>query len=115
MAKLIYQIVSGDGRHKPQFDEQLRLVGAVSAADAFDRAHCMGKQNEISFVNEKQQPVKWEFVDIAELYKLPALQDGAEINSRFSETDNAGLFIDITHRKAAQIRSSMEELSIETI
>lgn len=110
LAKIVYRIVCGNGLHKPQFEEQLRIIYAKNKREAFDKALSFGAEDELSFVNHKQQPVKWEFINIAELYKLPALDDGAEIHSRLSETDNAGTFIDITNNKAEQIRSSVAEL-----
>jgi len=115
MAKIVYRILTGDGTHKPQFDEQVRLVQAPDKKEAFDRARWLGRKHEFSFTNQKQQPVQWIFIDIAELHKLPDLNDGTEIYSRLSEADHAGTFIDIVHGNAEQIRSSIAELTTELI
>lgn len=41
VAKLVYQIVYGDGKHRPQFEEQWRLVTANDSADAISKATTM--------------------------------------------------------------------------
>ncbi len=38
LAKIVYQIVCGEGNHTAQFDEQLRLVQAADENEAFDKA-----------------------------------------------------------------------------
>ncbi|MDQ3846676.1 MAG: DUF4288 domain-containing protein [Bacteroidota bacterium] len=35
LTKIIYRIICGNGDHKAQFDEQLRLVEASSKQEAF--------------------------------------------------------------------------------
>lgn len=115
MSKVVYRIVCGDGTHKPQFEEQLRLIQASTKKEAFERAQAIGIEHECSFINHKKESVKWEFINIAELYKLPVLGDGTEIHSRLSEADHAATFIDITNKKAEFIRSSVSEPAPELI
>ncbi len=115
LAKMVYRIVSGNGSHKPQFDEQLRIIRAADQKQAYDKVISIGRSRAESFLNHKQQLVRWEFVNIAELYRLPALDDGVEIYSHLLEADNAGAFIEITNDKAEQIRSSALELTTELI
>ncbi|MBA4168019.1 MAG: DUF4288 domain-containing protein [Chitinophagaceae bacterium] len=115
MTKIVYRIICGDGAHKAQFEEQLRLIEAPDKKAAFEKARAIGTEYECSFINQKQQPVKWEFINIAELYKLPSLSDGTEIHSRLSEADHAATFIDITNKKAEFILSSVIEMTPELI
>src|SRR3954467_12737384 len=82
LAKLVYQIICGDGDHVAQFDGQLRLVSADSKEEAFLKARDLGKQEEERFYNRKQQLVQWLFINVSELYKLTELIDGAELYSR---------------------------------
>lgn len=107
LSKIVFRIVCGDGDHTPQFDEQLRLVEANDEQEAFSKAVEMGESGSDVFENERKALVRWEFVNVAELYKLTALIDGAELYSRIQEADNAQLYMDIVHKKAAHIQSNV--------
>lgn len=113
IAKLVFRIICGDGDHTPQFDEQLRLIEALDASEAFKKAASLGTGEEDVFVNDRQKMVQWQFINVAELYKLSALIDGAEIYSRIQEVDNAGLHTEIIHKKAANIRAHIKEPFLE--
>lgn len=104
LAKIIYQIVCGNGDHTPQFDEQLRLVGAASEEEAFSKATSIGKNEQEVFYNQRQQLVKWVFVNVSELYQLN-LVDGAELFSKITEQDHADSYINLVHQKAKQIQN----------
>lgn len=100
LAKLVYRIICGKGSHTPQFDEQLRLVSADSPAAAFEKARQIGKREEECFFNDRQQLVRWAFIDIAELQPLHGLCDGAELHSEVREVDDADAYIRFVHRKS---------------
>jgi hypothetical protein len=104
LTKIIFQIICGDGNHTPQFDEQLRLILAEDEAEALIKANTIGEDEQESFLNERTQLVKWQFVDVTELYKLNNMIDGAEIFSRIEEYDHADAYIDLAHRRAAQLQ-----------
>jgi hypothetical protein len=104
LAKLVFRIVCGDGNHTAQFDEQLRLIAAGNAEEAFEKAGLLGNEGQDSFFNQKQQLVRWEFVDISELYRLSDLIDGAELYSRINEADDAEAYITFVKRRAESIR-----------
>jgi hypothetical protein len=104
LAKIVFQIICGDGDHMAQFDEQLRLIAAANEDEAFDKATSIGKDEEDSFYNLKQQLVRWQFINISELYHLNELIDGAEMYSRISEVDNAEAYITFVHRRAESIQ-----------
>jgi hypothetical protein len=103
LAKMVYRIICGDGDHKPQFDEQLRLIKAQDEFHAFQKAQLIGEREQDNFLNAAQKPVHWKFVDVSELHKLEELMDGAEMYSRICEEEDADIFIRITHLKAARI------------
>jgi Domain of unknown function (DUF4288) len=105
LAKLVYHIVCGDGNHTAQFDEQLRLIRAENSGDAYARSRDVGLREEDAFYNHNQQLVRWEFIDVAELFRLSDLIDGAELYSKINEADDAEQYIECVHRKAASIRS----------
>jgi len=104
LAKIVFQIICGDGEHMAQFDEQLRLIAAGNDDEAFEKASAIGKSGEDSFYNLKQQLVKWQFVNVSELHHLRQLNDGAEMYSRISEVDDADNYISFVHRKAESIQ-----------
>jgi len=103
LAKLVYRIICGEGNHKPQFDEQLRLVKAEDDLHAFQKARIMGRQEEDIFLNNAQKLVHWKFIDVPELHPLNELTDGAELYSRICEEEDADNYIKITHKRAAHL------------
>ena len=103
LAKIVFQIVCGNGDHTPQFDEQLRLVSAATKEEAFHKAQQMGKKEEETFFNSKQQLVQWQFINVSELYRLSDLIDGAELYSRIEEKENAEAYVYTVNQKAENI------------
>jgi hypothetical protein len=106
LAKLVFRIICGEGQHTPQFDEQIRLIEAGDEAEALVKAQAAGAEGQDEFYNQQQALVQWKFIDVAELYKLSGLLDGAELYSRIQETDDADRYIELICRKAAHIRES---------
>jgi hypothetical protein len=115
LAKIVYRIICGQGNHTAQFDEQLRLIQAGNSQEAFEKSRALGEKEEDKFFNEDQKLVHWKFVNVAELYKLSGLLDGAELYSRIQETDNADLYIELTNKKAAHILQNSKHQFLEII
>lgn len=115
MAKIVYQIVCGNGSHTPQFDEQLRLIEAPDESTAFLKARAIGNREEEMFFNEQKKLVQWKFINVSELYKLSALIDGAELYSRVQEADNAELYIELVNKKAAHIQANTTHKFLELL
>ena len=105
LAKMVFRIVCGDGNHRAQFDEQLRLISAGSRHEAFSKAQDLGLQEEEIFFNQQQQLVKWEFITVSELYFFNELIDGAELYSKIEETEDADSYLKFIHAKAGHILS----------
>lgn len=105
LAKIVFRIVCGDGKHLAQFDEQLRLIRADKKEEALLKAQLLGSREEEMFFNQNQQMVHWQFINVSELYKLSELIDGAELYSRIIERDNGESYVQIVNRKAAEIES----------
>ena len=103
LAKMVYRIICGEGNHKPQFDEQLRLINADDELHAFYKARRLGESEQDHFLNAVEKPVHWKFIDISELHKLDTLIDGAEIYSGITEQDNADTFIKSIRLRAAHL------------
>lgn len=107
LAKIVFRILCGNGDHTPQFDKQLRLIEANNENEAFEKAKAIGEKEQVSFLNQQEKIVQWQFIDVCELYKLSALIDGAELYSSVQEVENADLYISLTHKKAAHIREKI--------
>lgn len=103
LSKIVYRIVCGEGNHLAQFDEQLRLIAATNKEEAFLKAQSIGRKEEETFFNSKEQLVKWEFINVSELYLLSELIDGAELYSRIEEKENADAYMYTVNQKAENI------------
>lgn len=103
IAKIVYQIICGEGNHRPQFDEQLRLISANNSMHAFHKAREMGKREEDCFLNNVNKPVNWKFIDVAEILPLNVLADGAEMYSKICEEDDAERYIHTVKLRAAHL------------
>ncbi|RZA00069.1 MAG: DUF4288 domain-containing protein [Sphingobacteriaceae bacterium] len=101
VTKLIFRIISGDGQHPAQFDEQLRLINADSEHTAFEKAKKIGLDIQETFNRAQKQVVKWLFVDVTEINPLNGLSDGTELHYQIHEAKDADLYIAWAHHKSA--------------
>ena len=106
IAKLIFQILSGEGSHAPQFDEQLRLLKASDWHEALLKAQALGSQEECRFQNQQKQWVQWKFVNITELTCLGTLEDGRELHYQITEPENAGSYLRKIQQQALALVSN---------
>ena len=104
IAKIVFNISAEGGDHKPQFDEQLRLIQADDEEEAFFKARTIGLNEEDSFINDNNKKVKWEFINVAELIPLRNIEDGIELYSRIHETEEANSYINFVHQRAISLR-----------
>lgn len=102
IAKIVYQIVCGSGKHTPQFDEQLRLINAEDEMHAFNKARLLGEREEDRFLNNANNPVIWKFIDVAALHIMD-VEDGFEIESRIFEEDSAKNYLSFLQAKAKRL------------
>lgn len=101
LSKLVFRIICGDGRHKAQFDEQLRVIFAEDELHAFQKARAIGERECME--EHIIRRVQWKFIDVSELLLLSDFIDGAEIYSKITEEENADLYIRNTQKKAVQL------------
>lgn len=104
IAKIIFGITAQNTEHKPQFDEQLRLISASSQEEAFLKARILGIQHEDTFINDKNNLVKWEFINVADIMRLNELEDGVEVASRIYEMEDGDEHVHYVHQKAITLR-----------
>ncbi|MCO5287071.1 MAG: DUF4288 domain-containing protein [Chitinophagaceae bacterium] len=103
LVKIVYRIICGEGLHTPQFDEQLRMVRASDALQAFLKGRLLGEHGEETFLNDRQDPVKWKFIDVSELYLIDEIKDGAEIYTRVQEEVDVEAYLDNIRRRANRL------------
>ena len=104
VAKIVFRISAQNTEHKPQFDEQLRLIYAENQEEAFLKARIIGLTEEDSFLNDKKNVVKWEFINVADITALENLEDGIELSSRIYETEEEHVHVNYVHQKAITLR-----------
>ncbi len=115
LAKIVFRIICGDGEHMAQFDEQLRLIEAADGASAFDKAALMGRRESDNFLNADQKMVQWVFINVAGLYQLGDMTDGAEMYSRIQEYDNADAYVSMVHKRAESVKEQLLEPILEIV
>lgn len=108
IAKLVFNIISGDGDHKPQFDEQYRLVMADSYDKAFEKAADIGHKEEEVMLRANNELLHWDFVNVSELYKMEDLREGMELCSSIHEADDRELYVKTVNMKAAYVKSKFD-------
>lgn len=104
IAKVIFKISNQNTTQTTQFDEHLRLILANSFEEALLKAKALGIKEEDNFINDQRQPVKWEFVNVAELLPLQELKDGLEVYSEIQEREEPNSYIHYVHQKAVSLQ-----------
>lgn len=99
IAKIVFRICS-EGSKRLQFDEHIRLIAAENFDEAFLKARILGISEEDAFLNSSNKPVKWEFINVAELFPINDLKDGSEIYSTITEKEEAANYIHAVHQRA---------------
>lgn len=115
LAKVVYRIISGEGNHQAQFDEQLRLVQAATKQQAYHKAHQIGVAEQTTFTNEKQQLVQWKFINVSAIYLLNKLADGAELYSSIEEKDDGCRYEHVVHAKAFHLLNEVNASPLQQI
>lgn len=100
LVKLVFQVLSGDGVHTPQFDEQVRLIRADEVNWAYEKATVIGWLEQRCFLNSKVEKVEWRFIDVAEIHQVDNLEDGVLLCSMTEEPEDAHAYIQMIKEKA---------------
>ena len=108
LAKMVFNIDIENGKHNSQFDEQLRMIKAENADEAFFKARAIGRREEQVFMNTKQKEVNWKFIDVSEIQQLQEFKDGSEIYSTTHETEEASEYISFVKHKAMVIQTESQ-------
>ncbi|WP_256004467.1 DUF4288 domain-containing protein [Pedobacter deserti] len=101
LVKYIYEIVCSEGNYKTQFDEQLRLMIAEDAGEAFSKASVQGHSFHKPFLNCQGQLMEWRFIGVAGIHEIDEPADGAEVASIVHEPADVESFLnEMDQRKA---------------
>ena len=109
LVKLVYQVVSGNGAHTPQFDEQLRLIRAEELDWAREKAKVLGQIGAFSFFNNRQEEVNWKFIDVVDICEVGEIEDGAQLYSTTEEPADVPSYLNVMSAKAKRIRAFTKE------
>jgi len=107
LAKFVYQVISGNGNHSPQFDEQMRLIRADEFAWAKEKASILGKLGECSFLNERKESVQWKFINVVDLCSITSMEDGDELFSSTEEPENVNDYLEKIRAKASRLQQAL--------
>lgn len=107
LAKMVYRIYCGNN-DSSQFEEQLRLISSVSAAEAFAKAQEIGR-SETSADGMMSPVVQWKFINVSEIYQINQFIDGAEIFSSLKVQENGSLYEHMTNKRAELLRQNIEQ------
>lgn len=104
IAKIILQIISGDGTHTPQFDEQLIFISVKSKIEAFAEAKRVGLEKEESFLNDDNELVQWKFIGVDHLQEVTLDDNGTELYSSVREVENPQHYISMIQFRELSMR-----------
>jgi hypothetical protein len=100
LARLVYQVITAEGDHTPQFDEQLRLIQADELNWAREKAVVLGKMGAFTFKNTDNENVTWKFIDVTDVLEIQEIEDGAELYSMTEEPADVKAYIELTKARA---------------
>jgi hypothetical protein len=106
LSKLVFNILIDNNKQAQQFDEQIRIIQAQDLESAFLKAKAVGKKEEETFLNEKNQLVSWKFIDVADIYPIQNYKDGEQIYSNTHEISDGDAFIKYTQEKSLLIQTN---------
>ncbi len=112
LIKIVFRILYGPDNQKAHFEEQLRIIMAPDPQTALEKTRRF-VEDESSNESNSGLTVKWQFINITEIYRLNNYIDGAEIFSQLSEADNGDLYEEKINRKAANTLQNLHNRILE--
>lgn len=95
----IYQVICGEGKHAPQFNEQTRLIQAIGQIQALDKARLNAVNFNPPFENCEGEKVVWKFIGVGGISAVEELADGVEVSSSIIEPESADQYLEeLKHR-----------------
>lgn len=103
LAKTIFRICAPGEQNRVQFEEQLHLVQASSQMEALQKASALGEKEDAAFQNAAGETVRWQFIAVPELQRIPELLDGLELSSRIEEMEDPENYIALQRDKHVRL------------
>ena len=104
VAKLVFEVKNQENAY-PQFDEQLRLIEAISADLALEMAYQFGLMQQDEIADGNKKAVVWKFVAVTELENIGEIGHGKEIHYKITEPEQAEQYLALVHAKATQLKN----------
>jgi hypothetical protein len=105
LARLMFSIQLEDGSGKPEFDEQVRLIESVSLDGALYKARAIGKKEEETITDQHNRKIRWQFIDVRDLYLLETVNDGEQLYSTSLEVADPDSYISFIRNKSMEIQA----------
>lgn len=102
LVKLVFQVQVEDQTH--EFDEQMRVIAARNAAEAFYKARSLGKREEAVFKSREEKNISWLFIDVVDIYGLEGAGDGEQLYSRSYQLPDEQSYIHYVKQKSMEIQ-----------
>jgi hypothetical protein len=113
IAKLVFQIIRHDEPSVAEFDVQLRLIFADEKDWALEKATTIGRLDETSFKNSKDQLVTWKFVGVTEINCVGDLDDTLLLHSESEVPANVSQYTKEVRMKMMLVNESTDTISIK--
>ncbi|MEH3114146.1 DUF4288 domain-containing protein [Pedobacter terrae] len=95
----IYQVICGDGKHSPQFNEQIRLIQAECIGKVLSKANLNAVHFNPSLNDCRGDKIVWKFLGVGGIAEVAELKDGVEVSSRIVEPRSVKLYLEkLAHR-----------------
>ena len=104
LVKLVFKVCVETQGERSEFDEQMRVLFARNAEEAFYKARSMGKKEEEVFKSGGEKSIAWVFIDVSELYAIEAVNDGEQLYSRTYKMQDEKAFIHYVKQKSMEIQ-----------
>ncbi|MFA6944464.1 MAG: DUF4288 domain-containing protein, partial [Pedobacter sp.] len=75
---------------------------------ALAKAHKIIQEEKNILASRNQTAIRWDFINMTELYKLDELKDGSEIYYNILEVNDADQYIEMSHQKALLIGQNLQ-------
>lgn len=115
IAKLVFQVISGDGLQAPQFDEQWRLIKADEIIWAHEKARVLGWLEQGRFDAEHRRKVEWRFIEVAEIQQITTMEDGVELYSTTEEPLDANAYVDLVRIRGKKSLALAQNRELELL
>lgn len=113
IAKIVFNICIDDARNHTQFDEQCRIISAISKQEAMQKALAIGRNEEEEFVNMEKQKVEWKFIDVLDVFEVKEWKDGSKIYASTHEEEEPLHYILYVMQRAKSLRMEFSDTGVQ--